>query len=307
MKMNVRLMSVLTLALLLTFTACKKDSKSEDNSQQLTAHADDQRQVSDQIDNATADASAALESSPFLAGRMQNPPLNLCNASAVFDTVSNPRTITITYNGNDCRGTHYRTGVIVLSMPAGVRWRDAGASVTATYQNFKVKRLSDNKSITINGAHLLTNVSGGLLYELATQSPVIHTISSNNMNIKFDDNTQRTWQVARKRTYTYNNGAVLTISGNYTSGNNNQIAEWGTDRFGRSFTTSITQPLVIRQDCNFRLAAGEVKHESVGTATVTFGLNASGQPASCPGTGNYYFKIVWTGPNGGSLSAIWPY
>lgn len=307
MKMNFRLMPVLTLAVLVTFTACKKNSKPEDNSQQITAHADDQRQVSDQIDNATADASAALESSPFLAGRMQNPPLNLCNASAVFDTVSNPRTITITYNGNDCQGTHNRTGVIVLSMPAGVRWKDAGASVTATYQNFRIKRLSDNKSITIDGAHTLTNVSGGLLYQLSTQSPIIHTISSNNMTIKFDDNTQRIWQVARKRTYTYNNGAVLSISGNYTSGNNNQIAEWGTDRFGRSFTTSITQPLVIRQDCNFRLTAGEVKHESVGTATVTFGLNANGQPTSCPGTGNYYFKIVWTGPNGGSLNAIWPY
>ena len=302
-----RLLQVLTLSVFVTFTACKKDSKPEDKSEQLTVHADDQKQVSDHIDDATVDASAALESSPFLTGRMQNPPLKLCNASAVFDTVSNPRTITITYNGNNCHGSHHRSGVIVLSMPAGVRWKDAGAIVTATYQNFKVKRLSDDKSITINGSHTLTNVNGGLLYQLATQQPIIHTVASSGMSIKFDDNTQRTWQVARKRTYTYNNGVVLTITGNHASGNNNQIAEWGTNRFGHAFTTSITQPLVIRQDCNFRLTAGEVKHESAGTATVTFGLNANGQPTSCPGSGHYYYKMVWTGPNGGTLTAILPY
>lgn len=306
MKMNFRL-PVLTLVLLVTFTACKKDSKPKDNSEELTIHSDDQRQVSGQIDNVSNDAALALESSPFLSGRMQNPPFTICDATAVFDTLSNPRTITITYNGAACWGTFTRTGVVVISMLSGVQWKDAGASLTATYQNLKITRTIDNKSITINGSHSLTNVSGGLLYQLPAQQTITHTVASSGMTIKFDDNTQRTWQVARRKVFTYNNGIVLTITGNQTIGNNNQVAEWGTNRFGNAFTTSITQPLVIRQDCSFRLTGGEVKHEGVGTATATFGLNASGQPASCPGSGNYYFKIVWTGPNGGSMSAILPY
>jgi len=41
--------------------------------------------------------------------------------------------------------------VIVLSMAQGVRWRDAGAQLNISFQNFKITRLSDNKSITING------------------------------------------------------------------------------------------------------------------------------------------------------------
>jgi hypothetical protein len=127
------------------------------------------------------------------------------------------------------------------------------------------------------------------------------------MTITFDDNSQRTWNVARKKVFTYDNGAVLTITGNHTDGNNNQIAEWGTNRFGNAFTTSITQPLVFRQDCLFRLTGGEVKHQGFATATVTFGLDANGAATSCPGTGHYYYKLSWTGPAGNTHNIILPY
>ncbi|HEY0355689.1 MAG TPA: hypothetical protein VGC29_05770, partial [Flavisolibacter sp.] len=127
------------------------------------------------------------------------------------------------------------------------------------------------------------------------------------ISITFDDNSQRTWNVARKRVFTYNNGVVLTITGTHTEGNNTQIAEWGTNRFGHAFTTSITQPLVFRQDCLLRLTSGQVKHEGFATATVTFGLDASGNATTCPGSGHYYLKINWTGPNGNSQELIKPY
>jgi hypothetical protein len=115
------------------------------------------------------------------------------------------------------------------------------------------------------------------------------------------------WKVARKRTFTYNYGVVITETGNHTEGTNTKIAEWGVNRFGHAFTTSITEPLVVRQDCNFRLTHGEVKHEGIATATATFGLDVNGNPTSCPGLGSYYFKLVWTGPGGNTHSAILPY
>ena len=128
------------------------------------------------------------------------------------------------------------------------------------------------------------------------------------MTITFDDNTQRSWQVATKRVFTYNNGIVLTVTGNKTIGSTEGIAEWGVNRFGHDFTTTITQPLVIRQDCAFRLTSGQVKHDGgFGAATVSFGLDVNGNPTSCPGTGFYYFKLVWTGANGATANVIWPY
>jgi hypothetical protein len=115
------------------------------------------------------------------------------------------------------------------------------------------------------------------------------------------------WQVATRRVFTYDGGIVLTITGNNTIGSTEGIAEWGVNRFGHDFMTTITQPLVIRQDCAFRLTSGEVSHSGFGTATVTFGLDINGDPSSCPGTGHYYFKLTWTGPNGGTISKILPY
>lgn len=308
MQMNFRLLSVLALTIFTTFTACKKDSKtSTDSTTELATHADDENQVSGQIDAVSNDATLTIESSSAYSGRVQNPPYSPCDATVSFDSASSPKKLTITYNGTSCNGSYKRTGTVVISMPSNVHWKDQGAAITITYQNLKVVRLSDNKSITINGSHTITNVSGGLLFNLSTQQTIVHTVSSSGMSITFDDGSQRTWQVATRRTFTYDNGIVLTITGNNSIGNTEGIAEWGTNRFGHEFMTTITKPLIIRQDCAFRLTAGEVTHSGFGTATATFGLDATGNPTSCPGTGHYYFKLSWTGPNGTTASTILPY
>jgi hypothetical protein len=309
MQINFRLLPVFTLAVFTTFTACKKESKpAPDSTAELAAHADDQNQVSTQIDAVANDISASIESSvAYSGGRIQNPPITVCNVTAVLDSTSSPKKITLTYDGLNCNNTYSRTGTVVVSMPTNMRWKDQGASVTVTYQNLKITRVADNKSITINGSQTITNATGGLLYNLAIQQSIVHTISSSGMTITFDDNTQRTWQVATRRAFTYDGGIVLTVTGNNTIGDTEGIAEWGVNRFGHEFTTSITQPLVIRQDCAFRLTSGEVKHQGFGTATVTFGLDSGGAPTSCPGNGHYYFKLSWTGPNGATAGIILPY
>jgi hypothetical protein len=311
MQINFRLLPVLTLAVFTTFTACKKDSKpSTDSTTELATHADDQNQVSGQMDIVANDANMAIESSAtYSGGRGQSVPFTVCDATLTLDSTSNPRKATITYSGTSCNGSYKRTGTVVVSMPANVQWKNAGATITVTYQNFKVTRLSDNKSVTINGSHTITNVSGGLLFYLPNLQSITHTVSSSGMSITFDDGSQRTWQVATRRVFTYNSGVVvLTITGNNSTGNNDGIAEWGTNRFGHSFTSTITEPLVIRSDCYFRLTSGQVKHEGFGTATATFGLDAGGNATTCPGaSGHYYFKLTWTGPNGASASAILPY
>ena len=309
MKKSILYLSVITLSLAFFVSSCKKDSAvATDSATEVSTQADDQSRVSTETDAVTNDANASLEVSTSISGRDMGFQGLICDASIVADTISNTRTITITYNGANCSGNRVRTGVVVISIAAGVHWKDAGAVVTISYQNLKITRVSDNKSITINGTHTLTNVSGGLLINLPALKTITHTISSSNMSVTFDDGSQRTWSVARQRVFTYNNGVVITITGTHTDGTNTGIEEWGTTRFGKSFTNSITSPLVVSQACSFRITSGATQHvTSLATVAVTFGLDASGNATSCPGTGSYYYKAVWTGANGKVVTVIAPY
>ena len=307
MKAKILSFAALIFSFSFIFTACQKNPVDDtDYSNESSVHSDDQSRFSSEIDAIADDAGAALDATPGFSGRGEQ--IQVCNATVVVDTMSNPRTITITYNGLNCWGNRSRTGVVVISMAQGIRWRDAGAVVNVNAQNLRITRVSDNKSITINGTQTYTNVSGGLLINLATLGTITHAISSSNMSVTFDNNAQRTWQVAKRRVFTYDNGIVITTTGTHSEGGVNGIAEWGINRFGRNFTTAISQPLVVRQDCNFRLTSGKVDHSTPAfNASVTFGLDSAGNPTTCPGTGSYYMKIVWTGPGGNPHTIIWPY
>lgn len=312
MKTRLQLLATVFLSTTILFTACKKekDSASEtDFTTESSTHTDDQSRFSSEIDAVANDADLALEASSGFAGRLETDDLSIiCDANVVVDTLSSPRTITITYNGNNCLGSRTRTGVVVISMPSGIRWKNAGAALSVSFQNFKVTRKSDNKSITINGTQTYTNVSGGLLINLGTTPSITHSITSSNMSVTFDDLSQRNWQVARQRVFTYNNGVIITTTGTHTEGTVSGITEWGTNRFGNSFVTAITEPLVVSQVCNFRLVSGKVQHKTTFyNAIATFGLDANGNATGCPGAGNYFMKIVWTGPLGIPHTAILPY
>jgi len=304
--------ALLFTGLSIGFWACQKsNSDKEDNNQlteaQLTAHADDQAQFSADMDAIADDASIVLEASG-IASKLTDLTGLICNATADVDTSANPWKITVTYSGLNCLGTHSRTGVVVISTAPRLRWATAGTAITITAQNLKITRVSDNKSITLNGAQTYTNTSGGLLIGLSAQNSITHTITSNGISVKFDDNSTRTWQVAKRRVFTYNNGVVITSTGIHTEGNQDNIAEWGTNRFGGSFTSATTAPIVIRQDCSFRITSGQLRHvNALVDATLTLGLNAAGLPTTCPGNNPYYYKLSWTGPAGNTYNVIGPY
>ncbi len=309
--MTTRILSMATLVtcFAVMFTSCQKNTTDEvDYSTESSTHSDDQSRFSSESDAAANDIQLAIEANTAFSGRGQSPQSLICDATIAVDPNSNPRTITITYLGTNCLGNRTRTGVIVLSMAQGVQWKNAGAIINVTFQNFKITRNSDNKSITINGTQTHTNVSGGLLFNLALLGTITHTISSTNMSITFDNGAQRNWSVARQRVFTYNNGIVVTETGTHTAGSTSGIAEWGTNRFGRVFTTAIAQPIVCRQDCSFRIGSGRVEHVTpLFNASVLFGLDVNGNATGCPGIGLYYMRITWTGPAGNTHSFLRPY
>ncbi len=116
---------------------------------------------------------------------------SICDATVTTDTANGLRQIIITYNGTNCWGNRTRTGVVVISIPVGVRWRDSGAVVTVSIQNLKITRIRDNKTITLNGTYTYTNVTGGLLKDLATLGTITHTIAADSVTIQFADSATR--------------------------------------------------------------------------------------------------------------------
>jgi len=310
--------------------SCKKDvsASGDTTTANLGTTGDDQQQVSNESDLISDDANTALNGqSDFSGSSIQsgstevnslhgtagvsgliNDHKYICDATITYDTSNNQRVITIVYDGTNCWGNRTRTGTVIITMPVGQHWKDEGATATITVDALKITRKRDNKSIVLSGTKTITNVSGGLLKDLAGLQTITHTISG-NLKIDFDNGTSRTWNVSKLRVFTYDNGIVITTTGTHSDGTNSTIAEWGTNRFGDSFTSLISVPKVIRQDCDFRLVSGQnTLILNKGIAVITYGLDSTGEPTGCPGVdGSYYFKLVFTGDNGKTYTIIWPY
>ncbi len=310
MKKQITYLAIALLSTGLFFTSCKKEKATDDTTTEVKVLADDQERFSNENDAATSDANAALENlgGSYVGDTPLTPQLPFaCDATVSVDTASTPRKITITYNGSNCLGNRTRTGSIIISFAPNFRWVTAGSFYTVTMVNFKITRVSDGKSIVFNGEKKITNVSGGKLRNLATRTtPIVHEITSAGMTVTFDNGTQRSWQIAKRRTYTYDNGIVFAVTGIAAQGGG--IAEWGINRSNYSFTNAILEPMTVKQSCNFRLVSGKAQHISNGrTVTATYGLDAAGVPVtSCP-TGPFYYKVVWTNAAGLSYTVIAPY
>ena len=304
------LLMALTALLMLTVVSCKKSSTDTDTdyTEEFKTQSEDHTLMSSQSDDVTADVNTILENDPTLAGR---PLYTICGATVASGSTFTTRTVTITFNGNNCNNTRLRTGTIELSIPKTKKWKDAGTVLTLTFTNFKIKRLSDSKSITLNGTETYTNTSGGTLLNVAVNNATVtHDIASSGLSLTFDDGTQRLWEVSKRRVYSNSGGNItLTVTGTHSDGTNSDIAEWGTNRRGKVFTARIVEPIVMKQDCEFRIGSGKICYTKfVVPVYLTFGLNASGVTTTCPGISNpYYLKIEWNKLNGTAQSVLLAY
>lgn len=308
--------------------SCNKSNSSNNGTSNtdLQTNSDDQTRVSTETDAAIDDVNTAMTVQYNVTGAATGRQLMqriidgpgsgdstaICDAVISVDTSGSTDMITITYNGTNCALSRTRTGSVTISWTKGQIWQNAGSVVTVQFNNLTITRVRDNKTITLNGTHTYTNVSGGSLITLPNNpgSSVTHTITSDNMQISFDNGSKRSWSVARQRVFTYNGGYIITTSGTHTDGATSGISEWGTDRFGRAFEVVIVDPRVISQSCSWQMTTGTVAFiNTLGTTTITYGLDAAGTSTSCPvGGATYYFELSWTGAaQGKTYSVILPY
>jgi len=315
--MKTRLLAFAAMAAL-TITACKKSSKDDDSNvnrvdlaTEATNHADDQSRVGTEMEAVDNDINVFVENNVMFGRELQTASLltQPCNVTPSIDSTATSRRLTLTFNGLNCAGTHRRQGTIVVTMPLNRRWRDSGTVLSVAVNNLQITRVRDTQTITVNGTRQLLNATGGLPRFLPIGQSIRHELTG-QMTITFPGGSQRVWNVARRRTYSRPNGPmIITVTGMHTDGTLTGISEWGSNRYGNPFVTQIIEPLRMSSECGFRLGQGQVRHSRLAaTVDVTFGLNAQGNPTSCPGPAQpYFFKAVWTGAGGNTQTVIRPY
>lgn len=316
MKKTIKAVSLTLLVVGLTITSCKKTtpdpitSNDTDESSVFTQHSADVTTSNNTADMSIDDAENAIAPSS-LSGHRTVAYAGICGATVDTSQIS-IKQITINYNGNSCDGLRNRTGSVTIKLVNGTYWKDAGAVLSIIYTNFKVTVLSNNKSTTLNGSHFITNVTGGIVAHIGISpnpSTIVRKIRSNNMSITFDDNTVRTWSVARARTWSGSAGVVsgLAISGDTTLSGTANTEVWGTNRAGHAFTTVINSPITVNVSCGWYAPVSGMKTHSFNNrvSTVTFGTDANGNTVStgCP---NHYI-INWTSMHGVAKSYIGTY
>lgn len=319
---------VLVLLLLATFS-CKKKNNSDDptpntntvavETGQQKVHAADESSLQNESDEVISSTDSVMSSmtTRFGTGRFAAPEQIQGFCGSVIDSSTSPgsngKSFTITFNGTACNGK-VKNGKIKVELTQGNRWKDIGAVVTITFIDYSVRKSVDDSDRTwhINGTHVIKNVTGGLLRHLWAQtdgSSIIHSIRG-NLQLKFDaDNSTRTWQIFRKRTFTKNSlvSYSLKIEGDTSINGTSGIVTTGTNRYGNDFSVQISEPILLTNTCGWwRPVSGTKVHSGLKkTLTVTFGTDITGtrQTSGCP---NYY-KLNWTGSDGNSKLAVLKY
>lgn len=277
-------------------------SKSKDNQdvtnkktsdiQQLAVDDNNVENASDEVAN---DANIVLSGGNGVKSTANQWPCGVTVDSANIQNDS--VTYYLTYNGLNCGGHLYRTGNVEIKRKVGEYWVMPGATVSIKLINFKVTRILTGKSITYNGFKHLQNVTGGHIWMVGYElSSVIHKVWG-TIQATFDDNTTRTWNIARQRLFTgVPDSLVMAIDGFGSADGYDNLVVWGIDRAGNQFYSQINQSVIFRQTCNWDPCTGIQNYllptENM-SGTVTFGYDNNNQPITgdeCPTK----FRLDWT-------------
>jgi PBP1b-binding outer membrane lipoprotein LpoB len=305
MKTNnlIRLSAILVILLGLIFTGCNKkpaEQQTSSDSSSLQQLSSDETNMENNSDEALNDANAVL--SP--EGRFKSMKSLPCHATIDSAPVHNDTiNIYIRYHGLTCNTKKSITGTIEIIKDTNTKWYEKGATVFVKFIDFKVTKMESQKSMTFNGTKTFVNESGGFIWQLGNQiQTLVHRVTG-AIQVTFDDNTTKTWNIAKRRTLTrVVNGTisqfVLTVDGLATEDGLSYLVLWGTNRNNEEFYTQITQSVTSKEDCGWDPCCGieffqiPAAHKS---ATITYGYDASNNQLPC--SGNVCpseYKVDWT-------------
>ncbi len=205
-----------------------------------------------------------------------------------------------------------RSGQIKVQLTTGNLWSDANSILTLTYTDFKITRMSDNKSIMFNGVKTLKNINGNdwFAFLLGTKT-LKYQARAFHVNVTFGTGETAVWNSARVTEWTYTPAtANLTFSsrGDTAMSGFTNVDSWGENRYGSLFTTYYLAPWVSNTYCGlWRPVSGElVNHiDNTGDFRLLLGVDQSGNPSTLNCA--YGFKVSWTNSNGKTFSQVLSY
>lgn len=302
MKKYYFLTFITCLAVFATLYSCRKPKQSlDDQEKQFNNDANFYKGESDQADNdinnQLGSISAFTKEKPAVDFTRSSPLCGVTIDSSMLH--STPHTLIFNFDGiTPCFSpSRSRAGSIKVELIAGTHWSDVGAELRMTYTNFKVVRLSDNKSVQFNGVKTLYNVNGNnWLAFIAGTGTFVYKERALNVHVLFDNADTANWNNARQTTWSYTPSTStinFTANGDTTVGGHANTDTWGTNRFGYNFTTNFTSPWMSNSYCGFwRPVSGELVHHVNGNDyTLTLGVNQQGNPSTLDCA--YGFKVTW--------------
>jgi hypothetical protein len=279
----IKLMAILVAVIGINIAGCKKDktTTTTPDSSSLSQLAKDDAQVQASDDEISNDANSVLSSG---SSKSMDTTIVSCNISVDSLTHGDTIVYTLVYNNYSTVHGFSRTGTVEIEILKGVHWRNPGATVTFKYISLSIEKISSGKTFIFNGTRTWTNISGGLIINLGHGglSPVVHQITG-NMAITFDDGTQRIWTISRQRSWsgTFPGSLTVTVSGFGTSGSYSNLVEYGANRKGEAFYSSINTPIIYNNTCTtyqWTPIWGAIEHQIPSvpkSAIVTYGYNSS--------------------------------
>jgi hypothetical protein len=318
---------VLLITGLFVISSCKKNDKDEPTPnldaqvQQHNNDANTYKSESDQMDDEINNYISQNTTFGARYGEGGGHPLinSLCGVTIDSSEVAN-KILYFNFDGiTPCLSpSRTRGGQIKVQLKSGNKWADIGAVLTITYNNFKITRLKDNKSIMFNGVKTLQNINGNDWFKFLTSGFILkYKERALNIAVSFDNGLSATWNSARITEWTFKNKTAVSgipydhinfkATGDTTVGGFSTVDSWGVNRFGKSFTTYYNSSVISNTYCGFwRFTGGELVHNiNSNNYVVTLGVDQNGNPT--PYVCAYGYRVTWKGANGNSVTRVCSY
>lgn len=233
-------------------------------------------------------------------------------------------TIFIQYTGKEADGTKSRSGSDSIHMPMVgnkvVTWGTPGATASITFGSsegagYEVTFTSNNPttSVRFNGTATLTNVSGVLYQNITATDSLLEIIRGVSVDYTFDDNAATIvyypFNLNQKRWITTNGSTLFaTCEADTAISAFTNVSNWGQDRFGNTYYTSITTKVVQNistVSLSYNPISGVKDIQNIAEPiTCTFGVNNAGTAIT---SGTPYGEYITWFNNGGGAQAVVPY
>lgn len=283
--------------------SCSKKTNFRDNTAKFTAalktQSNDAVRLSNELDALFNDVDSILENRTAV-----------CGGAFGIDLADTPNVMAIAYDTNSCDALRRLSGQVNVSFAPGTDFSTANDTVVVSLSNITITRLADSSTMIFNGSFTYVNNSGGKLAGLSSGGAnIVHTIYGPGVTVTYDNQFASRWQFSRQRTYTYNQGIVVSTIGLDSAGTVGNVADWGANRFGNSVIIVPTAALQMNQGCGWRTTGGQVTLSNpTGATTISLGLDSTGKAAGCPLPGNpFYYQLSWTGDGESPFTTLLPY